>query len=225
MSGRLALFDLDNTLLSGDSDHAWGEFLIAQKIVDEDSHRAENDRFYQQYQQGVLDIHAYVEFTLAPILTLSSTERDVLHSQFMEEAIQGLILDEGLALVDKHRDAGDFCVIITATNEFITGPIAAKMHADALLATALEINEDRFTGRIEGIACYQEGKVKKLEQWLLQSDMAENFSIDESTFYSDSINDLPLLQRVGKAVAVDPDDALRQQASDNHWEVISLRSQ
>ena len=165
-SGKLALFDLDNTLLAGDSDHAWGEFLISKNLVDAAEHRRKNDWFYQQYTRGILDIHSYVKFTLTPILELSAAERNQLHSQFMREAIAPLMLETAQSLVAQHKDAGDFCVIITATNEFITTPIASLFQADHLLSTELEMENDHYTGNISGIPCYQSGKVEKLQQWL-----------------------------------------------------------
>lgn len=224
MPRRLALFDLDNTLLAGDSDHAWGEFLISKKLVDVIDHGAENDKYYQQYKDGKLDIHGYVKFTLTPILQLSSTEREALHNEFMLEAVTPIVLDKALALVKQHRDAGDCCLIITATNEFITAPIASVFEVDQLIATELEIEDDRFTGNIVGTPCYQAGKVTKLEQWLHSHQEPQGqLTLSHSIFYSDSINDLQLLNRVEVAVAVDPDDQLRSAAVDMHWDIISLR--
>lgn len=221
MLRRLALFDLDNTLLAGDSDHAWGEFLIAKNLVDETKHRAENDKFYKQYQLGDLDIHAYVKFSLSPILKLSSEEREKLHKEFMREAVEPMMLEKARALVDQHKSAGDICVIITATNEFITTPIAEQFQVSKLLATDLEVEGDCYTGSISGIPCYQSGKVAKLDQWLqLQSD---ELKVEESIFYSDSINDLDLMNYVATPIAVDPDIKLRQAATDNGWDIISLR--
>ena len=150
MAQRLALFDLDNTLLAGDSDHAWGEFLIAKNLVDESEHRRENDRFYQQYREGKLDIHGYVKFTLQPILTLDGEQRQALHDQFMQDTITNLYLSKADVLVRQHQDAGDFTIIITATNEFITRPIAKRFAVDQLIATDLETESGFFTGNILG---------------------------------------------------------------------------
>lgn len=221
MAGKLALFDLDNTLLAGDSDHAWGEFLISKGIVDAAHHRAQNDKFYQQYQQGKLDIHAYVNFTLQPIIAFSADQRRALHAEFMADVITGLYLDKADALVAEHRNAGDVTVIITATNEFITRPIADRFKVSHLIATELEIQAGQYTGRIAGIPCYQAGKVEKLGSWL-QSEQS-HLTLQDAVFYSDSLNDLPLLERVAKPVVVDPDDGLHKEAVARGWDIISLR--
>ena len=218
---KLALFDLDNTLLAGDSDHAWGEFLISKDLVDASEHRRKNDDFYEQYKLGALDIHGYVKFTLAPILNLSIAERNQLHKEFMQEAITPLLLESARLLVNQHRDAGDFCIIITATNEFITAPVADLFQVDHLLATELEMKNSHFTGNISGIPCYQSGKVEKLQHWIDSTNT--ELRISESVFYSDSINDLPLLQLAGTPIAVDPDDKLRETAKNANWKIISLR--
>ncbi len=221
MARKLALFDLDNTLLAGDSDHAWGEFLIAKRLVDESSHRLTNDRFYQQYRDGVLDIHGYVNFTLQPILGLDAAQREALHREFMAQAVTRLFLAKADALVAEHRNAGDLTIIITATNEFITRPIADRFQVDHLIATDLEMKAGYFTGKIRGTPCYQSGKVDKLKQWLMTG--APDLRIEDAVFYSDSINDLPLLERVGTPMVVDPDDRLRATATTRGWEIISLR--
>ncbi len=222
MSGRLALFDLDNTLLAGDSDHAWGEFVIEQGLVDAKSHRAANDWFYQQYLEGKLDIHAYVKFTLSPILEFDSGQRQVLHRRFMQKIVTPMILDSGRELLHQHQEAGDHCVIITATNSFITAPIAEELGVKTLIATELKIDQERLTGEIAGIPCYQQGKVEKLQQWLANSDL--KYELGDACFYTDSINDLSLMEAVGKPVAVDPDEQLVAVANQKNWEVISLRS-
>ena len=221
MARQLALFDLDNTLLAGDSDHAWGEFLIARHVVDATSHRAENDRYYEQYRQGKLDIRGYVRFTLRPILNMSKSERLALHSDFMRHAITPLFLPKADALVGKHQNQGDLTVIITATNEFITMPIAQRFKVDHLIATELEVKDDKFTGEIAGTPCYQFGKVEKLEKWLASQSC--NLTLKDAVFYSDSINDLPLLERVAQPVVVDPDPGLHSEATQRGWQVISLR--
>ncbi len=221
MSSRLALFDLDNTLLAGDSDHAWGEFVIEEGLVDAATHRAKNDEFYEQYLKEDLDIHAYVQFTLQPILNLDSAERATLHEKFMGEVVEPMILESGKSLVEKHRNNGDLCVLITATNSFITYPIAKRLSMDALLATELELENDRLTGVISGTPCYQEGKVEKLQQWMKETD--QNFDLHSACFYTDSINDLSLMEIVGEPVAVDPDESLAEIASKNGWQIMSLR--
>jgi HAD superfamily hydrolase (TIGR01490 family) len=221
MSTRLALFDLDNTLLAGDSDHAWGEFLITKKLVDEASHRKTNDEYYNDYRAGKLDVHAYVRFTITPILSLSPEERSDLHREFMDTFIQPMILDKAQKLINSHKQAGDYCIIITATNEYVTGPIAKIFNVHHLLATELEIDCGQFTGEILGIPCFREGKFERLKLWI--SSQTESYDLTASMFYSDSINDLPLLEKVTQAIAVDPDESLRQIAQTRNWEIISLR--
>lgn len=223
MTARLALFDLDNTLLGGDSDHAWGEFLISQGLVDESSHRATNDRFYQQYLDGALDIEAYVRFTVSPISGYSGEQRTALHAAFMGEVIEPMILEKGRALIEQHQSRGDICVIITATNNFITTPIAESLGIETLLATDLEIVGDRISGKISGVPCYQDGKVTKLSNWLDENDASTNLRMESATFYTDSINDLALMEVVAEPVAVDPDSSLEQVALMKQWRIISLR--
>ena len=221
MSKCLALFDLDNTLLDGDSDHAWGEFLIYKGLVTENSHRAKNDRFYEDYLNESLDIDAYVAFTTKPIIKLSEKQRAKLHREFMVFAINDAILPKAIELVSEHKSRGDFCVIITATNSYITAPIAHIFNVDLLLATDLEKKNGNFTGVISGYPCYRKGKLDKLRQWLENSNGLH--SLANSTFYSDSINDLPLLEAVQIPIAVDPDDTLRQVSRRRGWKIISLR--
>jgi len=220
MNRRLALFDLDNTLLAGDSDHAWGEFLISRNLVDEVAHREANDRFYADYLAGVLDIHAWLAFTLAPVRKFTKQQRDELLADFVNEYARPMLLKDGLELVREHRQAGDFCMILTATNDLITRPIAKLFEVDALLATEAEIVDGEITGRIRGAPCFQEGKVRKLRDWLAQNP---GFESGNSVFYSDSINDQPLLELAGEAVAVDPDDKLRRLARERSWRILSLR--
>lgn len=221
-SVKLALFDLDNTLLEGDSDHAWGEFLINKNLVEEQAHRAKNDYFYDQYKQGALDIHGYVAFTLEPVMQLDSNQRAQLLAEFMEQSVEPIVLNKGRELVRSHLEAGDFCIIITATNEFISAPIARLFDIDLLIATELQINDDKYNGKISGTPCYQDGKVSKLNAWINQR--RENFKLSDAVFYSDSINDLPLLQEVATPVAVDPDQRLRDKAESEGWKILTLRS-
>ncbi|MDE0509622.1 MAG: HAD-IB family phosphatase, partial [Gammaproteobacteria bacterium] len=169
MNRRLALFDLDNTLLAGDSDHAWGEFLISRNLVDEVEHREANDGFYADYLAGVLDIHAWLAFTLGPVRKFARRQRDELLAEFVGEYARPMMLEDGLKLVREHRRAGDFCMILTATNDLITRPIAELFEVDALLATEAEIVDGEITGRIRGTPCFQEGKVRKLRDWLSQN--------------------------------------------------------
>lgn len=215
----LAIFDLDNTLLAGDSDHAWGEFIADLGIVDGKSYRAQNDAFYADYCRGALDIFAYQRFVLSPLAGLSMAELHRWHTQFMREKIEPIILPKALALVDSHRTQGHTLMIITATNSFITAPIAKRFDIDTLIATEPEIRNNAYTGDVVGVPCYREGKVERLNTWLAE----HNETLRGSFFYSDSHNDLPLLQRVDIPVAVDPDDTLRKYAEDNIWQVLSLR--
>lgn len=220
---RLALFDLDNTLLEGDSDHAWGQYLIQRGLVTAQEHASANDAFYQQYLDGVLDIHAYVAFTLNPVINLNISALKELHNEFMLKFVEPIILPQALKLVEDHRKAGDFCAIITATNTFITSPIAKRFEVDLLLGTDLETRNDKFTGKILGTPCFQAGKVDKLTAWI--GSQQSKFELSDSIFYSDSINDLPLLEKVGQAVAVDADDKLSAEAKSRRWKHISLRDE
>lgn len=216
----LALFDLDNTLLDGDSDYLWGRFLVEHEIVDGDRYEQENHRFYQQYQSGTLDIQAFLAFSLRPLAEHPVEQLHHWRETFVREMIEPIMLPAAHELLDRHRDQGDTLVIITATNRFITGPIAERFGVEHLLATEVEEHDNGYTGRSCGIPCFQDGKVRRLEQWLQE----HNASLEQSWFYSDSHNDLPLLERVTHPVAVDPDDTLRQHAQTQGWPVISLRN-
>lgn len=224
MTTRLALFDLDNTLLCGDSDHAWGEYLIERGLVSAIEHSKRNDEFYRQYQDRTLDIHAYVKFTLAPVMHLSQSELALMHQEFTQKFIRPLLLPKAVELVNHHLAADDFCVIITATNSFITTPIAQMFGVDKLIATDLVVQNDHFTGEILGTPCFQSGKVNKLDQWLdSKTAISNELRLEDSIFYSDSINDLPLLQRVKEAVVVDGDEVLVGEANRRNWKCVSLR--
>lgn len=222
MSRRLALFDLDNTLLAGDSDHAFGEYLIDAGLVEAESHRAANDRFYSDYEAGVLNIHDYVRFTLGPVLEMDEAQRARLQRDFSTGLVDKLVTPASRELVSTHRDAGDYILIITATNEYVTELIARSFEVDRLIATELECQEGRFTGDIAGIPCYQEGKVKKLEQWLEGEGDELGLSLEHSIFYSDSVNDLPLLERAGEPVVVDADPRLTEIARTRGWRQLAL---
>ena len=215
----LAIFDLDNTLLNGDSDHAWGEFLVNKGIVDEAFYRRQNDHFYELYKQSKLDIMEYLAFALEPLTRFTLAELAALHAQFMAEYINPMRQPKADALLRGHREQGDFLLIITATNGFVTRPIAQALGVDDILATDPEVEGDRYTGRIVGTPCYQEGKVTRLNQWLQQT----HHTLDNSYFYSDSINDLPLLQAVTHPVVVDGDQRLTSAAQQRGWPCISLR--
>ena len=221
MAQRLALFDLDNTLLEGDSDHAWGEFLIDRGLVDEKKHRARNDQFYKDYLDENLDMHAYIAFSLDPILTYTIDQRTALLADFMKQCIENMMLKKAQALVNAHKSQGDLCVIVTATNNVITMPIARAFKINNLIATEAELDKNFLTGKIVGVPCYQQGKIEKLNQWL--KNQPNNLSLDDSIFYSDSINDLPLLEAANEAVAVDPDHKLLQLSRERDWGILSLR--
>lgn len=215
----LAIFDLDNTLLNGDSDHAWGEFLIQEGIVDAASYKDANDTFYEDYKRGELDIFAYLEFALAPLTQFTMEQLESLHNRFMDTFVSKMMQPKAIALLQQHRDQGHFLMIITATNLFVTGPIAKTLGVDEILATNPEIKNNRYTGKVAGTPCYQHGKVARLDTWL--SEHKENLA--GSYFYSDSINDLPLLKKVENPVAVDPCASLQQVAQEKLWPIISLR--
>jgi len=215
----LAIFDLDNTLIAGDSDHRWGEFLCAEGLVDAEQHARENDAFYEAYQQGGLDIQAYLAFALGPISGMTETEVANLQSIFMSDWIEPMLLDEAFKLLDKHRSAGDELLIITATNTVVTRPIADRLQISTLIGCEAEIQNGRYTGRSMGVPTFQQGKVIRLNEWLSESGQV----MDGAWFYSDSHNDLPLLEKVDNPVAVDPDKKLLAVAQERGWPVLSLR--
>jgi HAD superfamily hydrolase (TIGR01490 family) len=217
----LALFDLDNTLLAGDSDYLWGRFLIEQGIVDGDEYEQRNQAFYDQYRVGRLDIHEFLAFQLQPLAAHSLEQLQRWRQAFLERMIEPIILPAARELVARHRLNGDTLVIVTATNRFITEPIAARFGVDHLLATEVEMRAGRYTGRAAGTPCFRHGKVERLEQWLATA----NEDLAGSWFYTDSHNDLPLLERVTNPIAVDPDETLRTEALARNWTVISLRTQ
>lgn len=222
---KLVLFDLDNTLLNGDSDHAWGEFLVRKGLVDEEKHRMQNDVFYEQYQNSILDIKEYVRFTLKPVLSLDHTQLSSMHNEFMSSSIKPLILSQARSLVNDHLKANDFCIIITATNEYIAAPIAEEFKVNHFFGTSLETFSRKkkffYTGEILGTPCYQHGKVEKIKQWLKSR---ADFNLSDSIFYSDSINDLPLLEQVNTPIVVDGDQKLIKIAVERGWEQRSLRN-
>ena len=215
----IALFDLDNTLIAGDSDYLWGEFLSEQGIVDAAYYARENQRFYDQYRAGLLDIHEFLRFSLQVLAAHTPARLQRWRTRYIEEKIRPILLPKARTLIDRHRARGDIPVIITATNRFVTEPIAALYGIEHLLATEPEQIEGHYTGEVTGTPCFQQGKVKVLESWLAAHDL----SLENSAFYSDSHNDLPLLQRVTHPTAVDPDEILAAHAQQHHWPVISLR--
>ncbi len=215
----LALFDLDNTLLAGDSDFEWAQFLIDCGVLDRATYEARNQAFYDQYKAGTLDIHEFLDFQLKPLSQYPRPVLDGWHAEYMRERILPMIRDSARALVDQHR--GEVRVIITATNSFVTAPIARAFGIEHLIATEPEVRDGAFTGGVSGTPCFREGKVERLEGWLAaRGESLKN--VLKSTFYSDSHNDLPLLEQVGHPVAVDPDAALRAHAAARGWPVISL---
>ena len=217
---RLALFDLDNTLLTGDSDYEWGQFLVDRGVLDRDTYEAQNRAYYEQYVAGTLDIHEYLGFALRPLAAHTPAELEKWHAEFMRLRILPMITPAARALVERH--AAELCAIVTATNSFITAPIALEFGVPHLIATEPEKQDGRFTGRVSGTPCFREGKIERLQDWL--SALGHRLSdFEQSTFYSDSHNDLPLLERVSRPVAVDPDEALAAAARRRGWAVISLR--
>jgi HAD superfamily hydrolase (TIGR01490 family) len=215
----LAIFDLDNTLLGGDSDYLWGTFLVELGIVDAIGYEQENARFYREYLAGTLDIQEFLAFQLRPLSWYDTKTLHGLRERFVHERIRPIVLPQARALLARHRSQGDTLIIITATNRFITGPIAEELGVEHLIATEPEFLSGRYTGRASGIPCFREGKVSRLEQWLAQHGQG----LEGSWFYTDSHNDLPLLQRVTYPVAVDPDPVLARHAADRGWPIISLR--
>jgi HAD superfamily hydrolase (TIGR01490 family) len=219
---NLALFDLDNTLLNGDSDFEWAQFLIEQGVLDRELFEAKNLAFYEQYKAGTLDIYEFLDFQLKP---LSRHARKVLNGwrdDFMQHKVRGMMTMPARDLVERHRAAGDVCVIITATNSFVTSPIAREFGVEHLIATEPEEKDGEFTGCVAGVPCFREGKITRLEDWLAQRGWGWA-SFADSFFYSDSLNDLPLLAKVNNPIAVDPDAILRKHAEQHGWPVLTLR--
>ena len=219
---RLVLFDLDNTLLGGDSDFEWAQFLIEQGVLDREVYEAKNQQFYDQYKAGTLDIHAFLDFQLRPLSRHPRTQLDAWHAQYMQQKIKPIILPKARELVARHAVDAGLMAIVTATNSFVTAPIAKEFGIENLIATEPEQVNGQFTGKVVGVPSFREGKVARLNAWL-QARGLNWQSITESWFYSDSLNDLPLLERVTHAVAVDPDPILRAHADNHGWPVISLR--
>ncbi|MFO7530583.1 MAG: HAD family phosphatase [Marinobacter sp.] len=215
----LALFDLDNTLLAGDSDHAWGEFLVEEGLVDAEEYRKANDRFYQEYLNGELDIFHYLRFALQPLARHEMDELLVWREAFLEKKVRPMMQDRARELLDQHRQQGHTLMIITATNRFVTEPIAELLGVEHLIATEPELVNGRYTGEVAGIPSFQDGKVIRLNDWLEH----HRRTLEGAWFYSDSHNDVPLLKQVENPVAVDPDPRLEALAKESGWPVISLR--
>jgi HAD superfamily hydrolase (TIGR01490 family) len=220
---NLALFDLDNTLLPIDSDYAWGEFTNRLGWTDPLVFKAKNDQFYADYQAGVLDIHDYVRFATQAVKSRGAELGAKAHAQFMQEVILPHLKPQALELVRQHQTAGDHVMIVTATNEFVTRPIAQAFGVKELIAVELERDAQGWiTGEISGTPSFKEGKVLRISEWL--SANQKTWQDVQITFYSDSINDLPLLERAQIPVAVNPDARLRQLATDRGWRILQLFS-
>ncbi|MBP0621273.1 HAD family hydrolase [Cupriavidus consociatus] len=222
---NLALFDLDHTLIPTDSDHEWGRFLVRLGIVDEEIYRQKNDEFYNHYKAGTLDIQAFLRFALGPLAANPRDKLDAMRLQFMHEVIDPVITPQARALVYKHIEAGDLCAVVTATNSFVTAPIAAAFGIKHLIATEPATvdgkPESQFTGEVFGVPSFREGKITRVEAWLkAQGTTWDNF--ETTTFYSDSANDLPLLEKVSEPIATNPDDRLRHHAAAAGWRIMDL---
>lgn len=219
---NLALFDLDNTLLAGDSDFEWAQYLISRGVLDREVYEARNLDFYEQYKAGTLDIHEFLDFQLKPLSRHPRAELDAWHADFMATRILPIVTAKGRELVRRHLEEGALAAIVTATNSYVTAPIAREFGLAHLVATEPEQSAGEFTGGVRGIPCFREGKVARVEAWL--ADLGRDWhSFGRSWFYSDSLNDLPLLGKVTDPVAVDPDATLERHAREQGWPIISLR--
>ena len=215
---ELLIFDLDNTLLAGDSDRNWGIFLSEQKIVDE-SYLDESERFYNNYYEGSLDIDGFLSFCLKPLIANDMAKLLKLREQFIEEKIRPIVTKTGKELIDQAHAEGKKVIIATATNDFVTRPIADIFDVSVLIATEFEIKDNAFTGRVVGAPCFRGGKLNKVTKWINDN----NFDLSQASFYSDSFNDLPLLEKVKKPVIVDGDDKLIEIGKNKNWECVSFR--
>lgn len=219
---RLALFDLDHTLIPIDSDYAWGQFTVEIGWRDAETHTRANDAFYEQYKAGTLDIHEYIRFSVAPLAEHGVETSDAAHRRFMDQVIRPAIRPVALELVRRHQAAGDQVVVVTATNEFVTRPIAAAFGVSELIAIDLERDaQGNPTGAIRGTPSFREGKVARVEQWLASRGLSWA-DVTHSSFYSDSLNDLPLLEKVTEPVATNPDPRLSAIATERGWRILNL---
>ncbi len=221
---NLALFDLDNTLLAGDSDFEWAQFLVSRGVVDRVLQESRNQQFYDQYKAGTLDIYEFLEFQLAPLARHDRTELDAWHREYMDRHIRPIMTPQARTLVLEHLACGDLCAIVTATNSFVTGPIAREFGIPNLIGTipAVDVASGRFSGKPTGTPSFQGGKITRVESWLESQGLWWG-AFEQSFFYSDSHNDLPLMQKVTQPIAVDPDATLRAHASEMGWKIITLR--
>lgn len=215
----LAIFDLDETLIAADSDQAWGDFVAAKGLVDAEEHKAMNNAFYEDYKQGKLDIDAYMRFSCTVLAEHDMETLEALRQEFFAERVTPMLLPRASELIERHREAGDCLIVVTATIDFVTAPIVSHLGIENLIAPVPEVREGRYTGEITGIPSFREGKVIRLKQWMSESGE----TLEGSYFYSDSRNDLPLLELVAHPVAVDPDPVLRAVAEERSWPIISLR--
>ena len=222
---QLALFDLDNTLLPCDSDYEWGQFLARIGVVDSQYYAEQNEHFYQDYKEGKLDIHAFLRFALKPLSEHSRAQLKEWHDAFMNEVIHGQLRQQALDLVKRHQDAGDLCCVVTATNSFVTRPIVERFGIEHLIATEPATTGDNplanFTGEVKGIPNFREGKIQRVHDWLASQNLALD-QLPRSYFYSDSMNDLPLLEKVSNPVATNPDKHLRSEAAKRKWPILEL---
>ena len=221
---HLALFDLDNTLLAGDSDYEWTQHLLSKGILDRETFEARNQEFYEQYKAGRLNIVEFLDFQLQSLARNSRADLEAWHDEFMAERILPILGPKSRELVKRHQDAGDLCAVVTATNSFVTGPICRELGIDHLIATIAAQENGQFTGKPRGTPSFREGKIARVESWLESIGLWWS-SFERSWFYSDSLNDLPLLSMVSDPVAVNPDDTLRAHATNEGWKIMSLRDE
>jgi HAD superfamily hydrolase (TIGR01490 family) len=222
---QLALFDLDHTLLPCDSDYEWGQFLARIGVVDSEYYARQNERFYQDYKEGRLDIHEFLRFALKPLSEHSRAQLKEWHDTFMNEVINGQLRQQAMQLVKRHQDAGDLCCVVTATNSFVTRPIVESFGIEHLIATEPATIENNpladYTGEVRGRPNFREGKIQNLDEWLASQKLSLD-TLSRSYFYSDSMNDLPLLEKVSNPVATNPDDRLRHEAIKRKWPILEL---
>lgn len=220
---RLVLFDLDNTLLTGDSDYEWGQFLSQRGILDASVYQEKNLDYYHQYQKGTLNIYDFLAFQLKPLSLHSPEQLHLWHQEFMTEKILPLISSQSRALVEMEKKRSTLMAIVTATNRFVTGPIAAELGVSHLIATEAEQDaRGYYTGRVQGTPCFQEGKIVRVTEWL--SGLGHHWNdFSETVFYSDSLNDLPLLKKTSNPIAVNPDVTLKAYATKHCWPIIYLK--
>ncbi len=218
---QLALFDLDNTLLSGDSDFEWTQHLVTKGVLDRDAFEQRNAEFFEQYKAGTLDIQEFLDFQLQSLALNSRTDLDAWHAEFMATRIRPMLTEKARGLVRRHQENGDLCALVTATNSFVTGPISRELNIPHLIATIPAQENGRFTGKPRGTPSFREGKITRVEDWLESMGLWWG-CFERSWFYSDSHNDLPLMTLVSDPVAVDPDSILRAHAEAAGWPILNL---